>query len=285
MSLYHKLTYHVLKSFGNILRSLSSKNRYIISQNIASILYNFIPKRKETAISNIKIAFPSKSSIEVNQILKDCYQFFTYNFIQFMAFPPKYDSLKIKVDGREILNDALKDDKGVILISAHFGVWEVLGHWFGVNDYPLRGVVQKQKNRGANKFFEEKRKLSGISQVYRKTNIEILYEVLHQKEILGLVSDQDAKQKGVFVDFFNKPASTHKGAALFHQRTNAPMIFGVCLQTQFNEYEIKITAIDSEENTVKNITQNYTSALEILIKKYPEQYFWFHKRWKTKETN
>ena len=63
------------------------------------------------------------------------------------------------------------------------------------------------------------------------------------------------------------------------------MIFGVCLQTQFNEYEIKITAIDSEENTVKNITQNYTSALEILIKKYPEQYFWFHKRWKTKETN
>ena len=285
MSLYHKLTYHVLKSFGNILRSLSSKNRYIISQNIASILYNFIPKRKETAISNIRIAFPSKSSIEVNQILKDCYQFFTYNFIQFMAFPPKYDSLKIKVDGREILNDALKNDKGVILISAHFGVWEVLGHWFGVNDYPLRGVAQKQKNRGANKFFEEKRKLSGISQVYRKTNIEILYEVLHQKEILGLVSDQDAKQKGVFVDFFNKPASTHKGAALFHQRTGAPMIFGVCLQTKFNEYRIKITAIESEENTVETITQNYTSALEVLIKKYPEQYFWFHKRWKTKETN
>lgn len=285
MSLYHKLTYHVLKSFGKILRSLTSKNRHIISQNIASILYNFIPKRKETAINNIRIAFPNKSSIEVNQILKNCYQFFSYNFIQFMAFPPKYDSLEIKVDGRKILNDALKNDKGVILISAHFGAWEVLGHWFGVNDYPLRGVAQKQKNRGANKFFEEKRKLSGISQVYRKTNIEMLYEVLHQKEILGLVSDQDAKQKGVFVDFFNKPASTHKGAALFHQRTNAPMIFGVCLQNQFNKYKIKITAIESEKNTVKTITQNYTSALETLIKKYPEQYFWFHKRWKTKEPN
>lgn len=285
MSLYHKLTYHVLKSFGKILRSLTIKNRHIISQNIASILYNFIPKRKETAINNIRIAFPNKSSIEVNQILKNCYQFFSYNFIQFMAFPPKYDSLEIKVDGRKILNDALKNDKGVILISAHFGAWEVLGHWFGVNDYPLRGVAQKQKNRGANKFFEEKRKLSGISQVYRKTNIEMLYEVLHQKEILGLVSDQDAKQKGVFVDFFNKPASTHKGAALFHQRTNAPMIFGVCLQNQFNEYKIKITAIESEKNTVKTITQNYTSALETLIKKYPEQYFWFHKRWKTKEPN
>ena len=153
MSLYHKLTYHVLKSFGNILRSLSSKNRYIISQNIASILYNFIPKRKETAINNIRIAFPSKSSIEVNKILKDCYQFFTYNFIQFMAFPPKYNSLKIKVDGRKILNDALKNDKGVILISAHFGVWEVLGHWFGINDYPLKGVAQKQKNRGVRPLY------------------------------------------------------------------------------------------------------------------------------------
>ena len=285
MSLYYKLTYYILKSFGNILKSLSSKSRYIISQNIASILYNYIPKRKETALNNIRIAFPSKSSAEVDQILKNCYQFFTYNFIQFMAFPPKQDYLKIKVDGRKILNDALKNDKGVILISAHFGVWEILGHWFGVNDYPLRGVAQKQKNRGANKFFEEKRKLSGISQVYRKTNIEMLYDVLHQKEILGLVSDQDAKRKGVFVNFFNKPASTHKGAALFHQRTNAPMIFGVCLQTHFNEYKIKITAIEPKENTVKTITQSYTSALEILVKKYPEQYFWFHKRWKTKETN
>ena len=285
MGLYHKITYYTLKSFSSLLKTLSNRSLYVISQNIASILYHYIPKRKLTALANIQTAFPNKPPNEIDGILRNCYQFFTYNFIQFMAFPPKPNSLKIKIDGRQILNEALKNNKGVILISAHFGVWEILGHWFGMNDYPLRGVAQKQKNRGADKFFEEKRQLSGVSQVYRKTSIETLYDVLYEKKILGLVSDQDAKKKGVFVNFFNEPASTHKGAALFHQKTNAPMIFGVCLQTGLNSYKIIITAIKPKINTVKKITQDYTSTLEILVKKYPEQYFWFHKRWKTKERN
>ena len=251
---------------------------------MASIFYNYIPKRKETALKNIKIAFPNKSEAQINQILKNCYQFFTYNFIQFMAFPLKTDSIKIEIIGKDFLDDALKYKKGVILISGHFGAWEIMGHWFGVNGYPLRGVAQKQKNRGANKFFEKKRQLSGTTQVYRKINIDDLYEILHQQKILGLVSDQDAKKKGVFVNFFNKKASTHRGASLFHQKTKAPMLYGVCIQCGFNDYRIEISQVKPKRVTVEEITQNYTLKLENLIKRYPEQYFWFHKRWKTKET-
>ena len=92
------------------------------------------------------------------------------------------------------------------------------------------GIAQKQKNKGANLFFEEKRQLSGIKQVYRKSSMDSLYDVLNTNEILGLVSDQDAKRKGVFVDFFDKPASTHKGAALFHLYTDASLIYGICVQ-------------------------------------------------------
>ena len=92
------------------------------------------------------------------------------------------------------------------------------------------GIAQRQKNKGANLFFEEKRQLSGTKQVYRKSSMDSLYEILNANKILGLVSDQDAKGRGVFVDFFNKPASTHKGAALFHLNTNALLIFGICVQ-------------------------------------------------------
>ena len=113
--------------------------------------------------------------------------------------------------------------------------------------------------------------------------MDSLYDVLNANEILGLVSDQDAKRKGVFVDFFNKPASTHKGAALFHLNTNASLIFGICVQKNIGQYQVEFIPINPDKKSVEDITQLYTTIIEQSIKKYPEQYFWFHNRWKTKQ--
>ena len=115
--------------------------------------------------------------------------------------------------------------------------------------------------------------------------MDSLYEVLDANEILGLVSDQDAKRKGVFVDFFNKPASTHKGTALFHLNTDASLIYGICVQKNIGQYQVEFIPINPDKKSVEDITQLYTSVIEQSIKKYPEQYFWFHNRWKTKQQN
>ena len=109
-----------------------------------------------------------------------------------------------------------------------------------------------------------------------------MYNVLSSNGILGLVSDQDAKKTGIFIKFFGKKASTSKGAALFHINTNAPIIVALCNQLNYKKYNINFKPITLENKTVKNITQKYTKVLESQIIKYPEQYFWFHKRWKTK---
>ena len=261
----------------------SNKKLHIVSQNLANIFFNYIPKRKKTALKNLKIAFPNKSDEWINTTLKKCYNFFIFNFLQFLAFPFNPNSIEIEVVGEEHLKNAVNQKKGTILVSAHFGSWEILGHWFGKNSYPLVGIAQRQKNKGANLFFEEKRQLSGIKQVYRKSSMDSLYDVLNANEILGLVSDQDAKRKGVFVDFFDKPASTHKGAALFHLNTNASLIFGICVQKNLGQYRVEFIPINPDKKSVEHITQLYTSVIEQSIKKYPEQYFWFHNRWKTKK--
>ena len=281
MNFTHKITYHFLSFISNLVTKLSLRTQIIISQNIASVLYHYIPKRKNVAIKNIQTAFPKCSDIWVANTLKKCYKFFAYNFIQFLALPKSTDSIKIQINGQTALDNAIEQGKGVILISSHFGPWEILGHWLGVNNYQLRGVAHKQKNKGANRFFEEKRQLSGIKHIYRKVGVDVLYNILEEKKILGLVSDQDAKDKGIFINFFNKPASTHKGAAIFHLNTNAPMIYGICIQTGFQEYKIELIPITSVKNTMEDITQEYTLTLERIIQKYPEQYFWFHNRWKT----
>ena len=281
MNFTHKITYHFLGFISNLVTKLSLRTQIIISQNIASVLYHYIPKRKNVAIKNIQTAFPKCSDIWVANTLKKCYKFFAYNFIQFLALPKSTDSIKIQINGQTALDNAIEQGKGVILISSHFGPWEILGHWLGVNNYQLRGVAHKQKNKGANRFFEEKRQLSGIKHIYRKVGMDVFYNILEEKKILGLVSDQDAKNKGIFINFFNKPASTHKGAAIFHLNTNAPMIYGICIQTGFQEYKIELIPITSVKNTIKDIIQEYTLTLERIIQKYPEQYFWFHNRWKT----
>ena len=277
------MTFYALSVLSSILKILSVRKLHIISQNIASILFNYIPKRKNTALKNLKIAFPDKSDEWINTTLKKCYSFFTYNFLQFLAFPFNPNSIEIEVVGKKYLNNAINENSGTVLVSAHFGSWEILGYWFGINNYPLVGIAQKQKNKGANLFFEEKRQLSGTKQVYRKSSMDSLYEILNANKILGLVSDQDARRKGVFVDFFNEPASTHKGAALFHLNTNASLIFGICVQKDIEKYRVEFIPINPKKKSTEDITQLYTTIIEQSIKKYPEQYFWFHNRWKTKK--
>ena len=272
------MTYLALRVLSRILKIFSVRKLHIISQNLASIFFNYIPKRKKTALKNLKIAFPDKSDEWINTTLKKC-----YNFLHFLAFPFDPNSIEIEVVGEKHLKNAINQKKGTVLVSAHFGSWEILGHWFGKNNYPLVGIAQRQKNKGSNLFFEEKRQLSGIKQVYRKSSMDSLYDVLNANEILGLVSDQDAKRKGVFVNFFNKPASTHKGAALFHLNTNASLIFGICVQKNIGQYQVEFIPINPDKKSVEDITQLYTSVIERSIKKYPEQYFWFHNRWKTKQ--
>ena len=281
MNFIEKFTYFFLKVLSTALKNLSLSGQISFSQNLASIFYYYILKRKKLAKNNIKIAFPNKSEKWIDNTLRNTYKFFVFNFIQFLALPKSMDNIKIEIVGKEIMDNALKKNKGVILISAHFGSWEVLAHWLGINGYKLHGVAHEQNNKGANEFFQYKRELSGIKHIYKKVGLDNLYKVLQGKNILGLVSDQDAKGKGVFIKFFNKPASTAKGVGLFHLNTRAPMVYGLCIQTGFQSYKIDFIHLKPKKETVESITQDYTNILENYINEYPEQYFWFHNRWKT----
>ena len=282
MKYSHKITYYLLVLSKALLSSLSKRSRSRLAFQIASLLYHNLRLRRSLAMENIKKAFPSWSDLKVNLTLRRTYLFFAQNFIDFISVPSSWNGIIINVKGEKFLKEAMAQDKGVILISGHFGCWEILGKWVGEQVPLFTGVAQRQKNKGANKFFQQQREIPGTGHIFRKEPIEKMYDILNKKGILGLVSDQDAKQKGVFADFFGHPASTPKGAALFHIRTSAPMIVGVCIKKAFMSYEIKFLKVDTSSQNIKNITQQYTSILEKCIRSNPEQYFWFHRRWKTK---
>ena len=183
------------------------------------------------------------------------------------------DGIVVNIKGE--IEEAIEECKGVILISGHFGCWEILGKWVGERCPYLR-CCTATKNRGADKFFQEQ-EIPGTGHIFRKEPIERMYDVLNRNGVLGLVSDQDAK-KGVFTDFGYSINS--KGAALFHIRTSAPMLVGVCIKRAFMNYEIEFLKVNTHPD-IGDITQQYTSTLEKYVDQ-PEQYFWFHRRWKTR---
>lgn len=283
MKLSHKTTYIFLRILSFCLRISPQWIRNILSKILYILLYYLIPIRKKLVLKNLNLAFPVEPLDWHIKTAKDSYKFFINNFVQFLAFPKSFSKSTIKVKGQKLLNDTLSEGKGIIFVSGHFGAWEILGAWLGYNKYPVSAVATKQVNRGADKFFLELRSHLGMKHIYRKSSLYNMYNILECGDILALVSDQDTKKRGVFVKFFNQQTSTPKGAARFHLENGAPIIFTICYQNKPNDYTIEFHPIKiAPDATTKSITQTYTSLLEKYIRQYPEQYFWFHRRWKTK---
>jgi len=282
MKTNERLTYGLLSAFSSWIGRFRSETRHKTSYYIFKFLYDWLPLRKALALKNIKYAFPDKDHAWHEQLLKRSYQFFSRNFIEFFALPHSYFSAKYIIKGKDQLDHALAENKGVIMVAGHFGPWEMLAAWIGYNNYQFSGVAQRQSNRGSDKFFSEIRGASGIHHIFRKSNIDTMYKVLTDGHILGLVNDQDARKRGVLVDFFGLPSSTSKGAAIFLQKTEAPIIFVSVIEMKMNVYEIEFIRVNaSHKDDVAEITQKFTSYLELAIRKNPEQYFWFHNRWKS----
>jgi len=282
MKIKEKLTYRFLLIFKSFLSRIGANNRFWIATILSNFIYYLIPVRKKVSKKNLKIAFPLLQDKELNKIVQKTYKFFVHNLIEFCAFPTSINEIKLEIKGEKYIEKALKKSNGLILVSGHFGSWEVLGNWIGKNFPIFTGVAIKQKNLGAHKFFLEQRELSGTRHIFKKDSINKMYDVLSQNGILGLVSDQDAKRNGVFVDFFGKKASTPKGAALFHINKDSPIIVALCNQINYKNYKINFIPVNTLDKGVQEITQTYTKILEENIIKNPEQYFWFHRRWKTK---
>ena len=284
MTRKHRLTYTALTLISDWLSKRDPVIQYWYAHKLAQLFYNHLVIRQKEARKNIAIAFPRYSEARRELILKNSYIFFIRNTMQFLSFPKGFQNAHITVNGKEYLDKALTKKKGVILVTGHFGVWEIMLAWFGLNQYSMLVVGQKQKNSGADTFVNQLRENTGIKMIPRKSSLEFMYEALARNNILTLASDQDAKKRGIFVKFFSLPASTPKGAGRFHLEYGSPLIFVTCHLERPNNHVLDILPIPTDSNSnIASITQSFTLMLENIITAYPEQYFWFHRRWKTKQ--
>lgn len=263
------------------LCSLSNAERDRLAVRLARLAYHLLAIRKKEALKNLNIAFPHQHEKTRIAVLIKTYTFFAQSFLQFLAISKSFRFVDFVVEGKEFLDQSLVKKKGVILVTGHFGRWEMMSAWLGKNHYHCTAVAQKQSNRGADKFFKDLRHQTGMNMIFRKSSLKNMYKILQDNKILILGSDQDAGIRGVFVDFFGRKASTPKGVARFHLNSGADMLFITCQLEKSGQYKIHIQPIIPPEDSIQSITQTFTHMIEEKIRLFPEQYFWFHRRWKT----
>ncbi len=289
----HKLEYFFLFFLICFFRSLPINLCYKISKLLGNFIYYFVPIRKKTAYYNLKRAFPAKTDKEIFEIIRKMYINFLYfileSIIMNQKLKPRFDE-NIKIYGIEKLQEAFIRGNGVVLYTAHLGNWHVMGAKLVALGFPVNNIVKRQRNpyvfdEEINAMLETGMKIT----VLQKTPKNI-FKALKDGDVVEFLADQDAGTDGVFIDFFGEKASAAVGPAIFALKMNAPIIFAIDIRDDKYKHSIFLETIDSSsldvnDENVKNLTETLSKKLEDYILKYPEQYFWLHKRWMTRPKN
>jgi KDO2-lipid IV(A) lauroyltransferase len=185
----------------------------------------------------------------------------------------------------------LDGGSGAILLTGHFGNWELAGAAIAARGVPMDAVAVRQKNPLFDAELLETRARLGMHIVDRDAAPRALLRGLRRGRVAGIVGDQSVQVGGILVDFFGHEAATPQGAAVLSLKTGVPIFAGVAIALPGPRwrYRIRFEEVTIERSgdfdaDVRRLTQAHTAVLEAAVREYPEQYFWPHKRWKKRRT-
>ncbi len=255
------------------------------------LAYQLDRRHRLAADENLRHAFPRLDSAAHDRLVRASFSHFAGLIFEVVRLPRKLHANNwkrhIEISGGDRLVAALTADRPALLVTSHFGNWELAGFAIGLLGFHTHAVARPLDNPYVDRFLRRFREQTGQRLLAKKGDFDRMEELLHAGGILGTLADQDAGARGAFVDFFGRPASTHKAIALMALQFDVPIVVaGVPRVAQPSRYRVEIEdVIEPAEfagrvDAVIALTQRYTAGLERLIRRHPGQYFWLHRRWK-----
>lgn len=287
----HIVEYYFLKILETIFSLFPLGINRRIGACLGMIAYLVDRSHRLVARENLCAVFKDKKPQEINRIIKNVYCNLGQSLAEFFYIPridKKFVNKFVEIKGKEHLDNALLQGKGVINVFGHFGNWELINPIYRIFNYPLTAVAYPQNNKLTNEVINQYRTSSGAVIISNDEPYKSLVDILGKEGLLVLVADQDAGRHGIFVDFLGKLASTAKGPAILALRTQAPIIV-TCLIRKGYGYQmiisepLKLVKTGNWKEDVLINTRLWCRVLEEYIYQYPDQWFWLHRRWKTKE--
>jgi heptosyltransferase II len=247
--------------------------------------------RRKTVDNNLRIAFPDMTHDTRKKLIKTICINFGESLLEWLGIRKRISSLDqhITCVGMECLEKGLESGKGVLICSAHFGHWEILATAIArFSGKPLTIIRNQWNNSYLDAWFTKIHNAQGFDDMYRLNSGVKLFRALKRNELVGMLVDQNGRRAGIWLPFFKTPSSFHRGPGIVASKTGCAVVTAFCFPGKNNRWEIHFSAVDSvltgnlEEDT-KIVMSAFAERLESAIRKHPDQYFWFHRRWKTKE--
>ena len=294
--LLKKIKYDVIFYFVRIIigffRILPRRAALFIGSVIGRIIPYFARKEFNRAVKNLTIAFgEEKEKKEIFHLARETFRYMAMNFVE---------TARIKVMSKDEVKEcfvphnsdrlwnAVKQGEGIIGLTAHVGCWELNAVYLTAIGVKVSAIAKKLYDPRLEKMLLESRAIGGIHIISRGGKTRDIVRDLKEKRFLIVLVDQDTKVKGVFVDFFGKPAHTALSPAQLSLNYNIPILPFFTYRDNRHIHHacfgepITIEPTGDKEKDMEEITLQCSKATENFIREHPEQWVWFHKRWKTK---
>ena len=286
------LTYLGVRVFEMAIKMFGVKANYATAALIGDAMYFFDKRHRERAIRHLELSFPEWDKKKVRHIARLSMRNMLYLAIEvlftpLLVTPSQWRKYVTLVNQKENIRHLLREKRGAVYLTGHFGNWEVIGYTMATVGFPVYAVARPLDNPYLNEHILGVRERTGMTILDKRGAAEQSDDILEGCGAVSFIADQDAGRKGCFVDFFGRKASTYKSIALLAMRYEIPIIVGYGKRTEENfKFEIGVQRIidptewEDKDDPLKWVTQEYTTALEEVIRTAPEQYLWVHRRWK-----
>jgi KDO2-lipid IV(A) lauroyltransferase len=260
-----------------------------VGRRLGDLGWWMLPRRRALAVANLQRALGSeRPAAAVERLARQSFHHVGMNVAEVcvLLFRPRAVMLaRMDLVGHDHLEQAAARGKGILLLSAHLGNWELLALSHALTAFPLSIVVRPLDEPLLQRLAERFRRRSGVELIGKRRALHEIVEALRRGRMVGVLLDQNsARSEGVFVPFFRVPASTSKGLALLSLRTGAPVVpvFIRRVDGGRHRVEVDVPLPLPADRDVLAYTAAFANVIEAAIRRTPEQWFWMHDRWRTR---
>lgn len=285
----HKIEYRITGLIGGLARIIPYRWALAIGSFLGWVAFDVFRVRRKVTMINLR------NSLGVHKnglagIGRGAYRNFGKSMVEYSLFPSLSGQRvlsMVELEGAENFDQALARGRGAVVVAGHFGSWELMGAAVAQMGYPVDFLVGEQHNLLVDEMMNGFRRGMGIGIIKMGAAAKGVIRALRNNRFVAMLSDQDAGDHGTVVEFFSRPASTPKGPAAFALKMDAPIIMAFMVRQSRGKQRIVLEKpifgrkTSDKEEDIRNLTQAYTSVLESYIRKYPDHWFWPHRRWKS----
>lgn len=281
--------------FSILILSAPYGFREFCAQILAIFFYDILRFRKKIMFDNLEIAYPGLDIATKEKWSRYSIYRLGLDIVEFVMLPALDKSWfieNVEMRGMHNYQEAAKKGKGVLLLSLHLGNVDMAISAIAANDIPISVISKRFKSKWLDNFWYGLRGLTGarfIDAHSRSNAFEILKNLRDQRSVVFVLDQFMGKPFGVRTKFFGRDTSTAYGLALFAKKTKAPVITVYTYRDLSGKIivefgpEIELLAIDEYDSYIRDQTQLYNDVLEQIVRRFPEQWMWIHRRWKRTE--